>query len=362
MDLSSEVRQFLLRPLRRGEFSSSHLDSLVAWIKRRRDAALTELRRVVPRLSRVGLDKVQTALFWAGQRRVVGKALAMQTADWADDSHPTVRWLAVALAVAGAGGSADPAWGVAESLTEDPDSWVRAEAVKTLLGCMTPSETNLQLAEKWSSDPSPKVRCEVACKIGSLFGLWKGKPKRRRLLAVAKRLAVDGALSTIRWQAIIGLGEAFEVWPDEPFDVLMELAGHPNPDVRQAAACAVLEHIIEKHPETYGRKALDVGIQSGWRARATLARSLWHASGEFRVKAIEALSRDPSARVRAALLSDSYVFCGDQNLWKSDKRMTAILRAARRDPSKLVREAAEDTLRLCRRAARRRGSRKSGAG
>lgn len=363
MDLATELRQLLLRPLRRAEFSSSHLEALAAWMKENRDAAVAELRRLAPRLSRRGLDEVHTALFWAGRRRVVGKALARQAADWATDPDASVRWLATALAIGGAAGSSDPAWAVAESLTDDPDPWVRAEAIKGLLGCLTPCETSLKLVEKWSSDASPKVRSEVAHGIGSLLRLWKGKTERQRLFTVLERLAVDTALSTIRWQAIIGLGEAFEVCPDEAFELLMQLAGHTNPDVRQAVACAVLEHIIEDHPETYGRRAMGVAMQSGWRSRATLARSLWCASREFRVKVIEALSRDPSARVRAALFSDVPVFCDDQNLWKSDKKVGAILRGARKDSSKLVRDVVEETLRVCRRAARRQactGARKTG--
>jgi len=52
-----------------------------------------------------------------------------------------------------------------------------------------------------------------------------------------------------RWQAIIAVGEHIEDSPEQVWQFTVRWGSHPDPDLRNAVATCLLEHLLEYHFE-----------------------------------------------------------------------------------------------------------------
>jgi len=251
---------------------------------------------------------------------------------WFKAPPARLRWLATGALPVAHEGHRDPCARALRRMATDRDAAVRHLAVE-LLG--EDLEANLEALRRWVKDADPAVRATAARHLGSAEGEALAKA-----LPLLEALGLDAA-ADVHWAAVGALVELYEREPRAVLDVARALATASDPEVRGAVAAGFFERVLADAFDAT-LPTLRSWLRSGApELRWTLVRSLRFVRVTARsAHLLRVLYEDQDPEIRRCLVAALLDLFEGQP--EARGGLAELLRRARIDPSKRVRELLEE--------------------
>ena len=249
-----------------------------------------------------------------------------------DKAHVRLRWVATAALPISHEGVADKVERTLKKSLQDKDREVRLVAIDYLAEDV---KGQLETVRKAARTPDPAVKAVVARHLAGV-----DVETLKKILPLLEELALDTA-PEVHWQVAATLYDLYEREPRDVLKTARKMAEHPDPGPRAAVASSFFTHVFSDHFDQL-QPTIRAWLKDGNpELRWTLVRALRFLRTTGRsLQLLRALYEDKDPEVRRRVVQHLVdVFDPGADYARP---VAELLRRAKEDQSKRVREVAEE--------------------